>query len=315
MKERAVEPINLSEIRRLYRDGTNIVDHLKATLGAKYNTEQIVETSYDLQAGSYIDYVRKHAALESQYQSQLSTFLREVLTPGDSIVDVGTGEMTTLAPVAAACYAEVGAAYAIDISLSRLIVGRNYLREQLSAELSRKIQPLAATLFRLPFASDSIDVVWTSHALEPNGGRELEAISELARVARKYLVLFEPSYERNTEQGRQRMERLGYIKNIEGVVASLPELELEKVVRMARPDDDPNASYAHVIRKKRVGAALAPVPCCPLSLGRLEQRDGYLYSANSLLAYPVIEGVPVLRVEKGICASILDRSENAHEAP
>jgi ubiquinone/menaquinone biosynthesis C-methylase UbiE len=303
------ELINLSEIRRLYRNGANVVDHLKRTLGEQYNTEQIVETAYDLQAGSYVDYVSKHAAEEAEYQSQVAAYLREVLSPGDSIADVGTGEMTTLAPVAAASYAEVGAAYAIDISLSRLFVGRKFLREQVSAELARKIQPLAATLFRLPFASDSIDVLWTSHALEPNGGRELEAITELARVARKHLVLFEPSYERNTEQGKQRMARLGYIKNLEGVIASLPGLELERVVRMPRPDEDPNASYAHVIRKKQVGAAVEPAPCCPLSRGRLERRGGYLYSAHSLLAYPVIEEIPVLRIEKGICASILDRSE------
>lgn len=301
--------INLSEIRRLYRSGANVIDHLKTTLGERYNTEQIVEVAYDLQAGSYIEYVREHQTVELQYQQQIAQFLRDVLEPGDSIVDVGTGEMTTLGPVAAACYDTVDAAFAIDISLSRVLVGRKYLTEQFGAALSRKIQPLTATLFKLPFASDGIDVVWTSHALEPNGGREHEAIAELARVTRKYLVLFEPSYERNSEQGKRRMERLGYIKNIEGVVASMPELEMVQVVRMPRPDDDPNPSYAHIIRKRHPAATRETALCCPLSLGKLEQRDGYLYSTHSLLAYPVIEGVPVLRIEKGICASILDHSE------
>ena len=47
--------------------------------------------------------------------------------------------------------------------------------------------------------------------------RTLEALlRELFRVTKKKLVLFEPSYELNSEEGKVRMDRLGYIKDIEG---------------------------------------------------------------------------------------------------
>jgi ubiquinone/menaquinone biosynthesis C-methylase UbiE len=305
------QQIDLSEIRRLYRDGVNIIDHLKAKLGEKYNTDQLVETSYDMQAGSYVAYVQRHSEFEAAYQGELAQILRPLISPGDSIIDVGTGEMTTLAPVAAACYDNVSKAYAVDISLSRLIVGRDYLRDKLTPGLRERIFPVASTLFRLPFADSSLDVVWTSHALEPNGGREYDAIAELARVTRKYLVLFEPSYERNSPQGKERMDRLGYVKNLEATIRTIADLELMSVTRMGRAADDPNPTYAHLISKRSPGAPRDPQLRCPLTYGTLEPRDGYLYCRQSLLAYPVIDGIPVLRTDKGICASALDRTEEA----
>jgi uncharacterized protein YbaR (Trm112 family) len=203
----------------------------------------------------------------------------------------------------------VSTGYAVDISLSRLAVGRKYVREQLDETLRGKIHPVAATLFNLPLATGGVDVVWTSHALEPNGGREAEAITELARIARKYLVLFEPSYERNSAAGRERMERLGYIRNLEGAIASIPELELVDVIKMARTEDDLNPTYAHVIRKKSGDSVADSALRCPITYGPLDSREGYLYSRNALLAFPVVEGIPVLRPDKGICASIFDADD------
>ena len=69
-------------------------------------------------------------------------------------------------------------------------------------------------MFHIPFADNSIDIVYTSHSMEPNGGREKEAMAELYRVAGKYLVLLEPSYELATDDGKQRMDRLGYVKGM-----------------------------------------------------------------------------------------------------
>ena len=41
-------------------------------------------------------------------------------------------------------------------------------------------------LDRIPLASESVDVVLTIHAVEPNHGREEPILSELLRVARKH---------------------------------------------------------------------------------------------------------------------------------
>lgn len=306
-----MNPIDLSAVRRLYKDSVNIVEHLRRQLDTQFNTEQLLETSYDIQAGSYVEYVEQNPALCEPYQGEVTRLLDSFIEPGDSVVDVGTGEMTTLAPVAAVTYQKVSHAYALDISLSRLLVGQRYVRGVLPPSLEAKIQPVVASLFRMPFADNSIDLLWTSHALEPNGGRELEALVELARVCCKRLVLFEPSYENNGDEGRKRMDRLGYIKDIPGAAAQIPGIELEQTLRIETTENPLNPTYAYVLRKKTGASRLAPSLCCPLSRGPLERRNGYFFSRKSLLAYPVVEGIPVLRVEKGISASVLDDPEAA----
>jgi len=301
-----MDPIDLSRVRRLYRDGINVVDYLKRQLGSHVNTEQVIEIAYDMQAGSYVEYFRKHFATETVYHRELAEVLGRYLAPGDSVLDVGTGEMTTLASIAAACYERVAVAYAMDISVSRLIVGRRHLAATLAADLTQRIRPVSATLFELPFADSSIDVVWTSHAIEPNGGREQQALTELVRVARRYLVLFEPSYRRNSEAGRQRMQQLGYVGDLEDLAARLPGVQLEAVVPIQHTQNPLNPTYAHVLRKSESASDEQPTLRCPLTHGPLRASDGYLYSSSALLAYPILEGIPILRRDKGISASILD---------
>jgi len=69
-------------------------------------------------------------------------------------------------------------------------------------------------LFNIPLADNSIDIVYTSHSLEPNSGREKEALLELMRVTKKYLILLEPAYEFASIKAQKRMEKHGYIKNL-----------------------------------------------------------------------------------------------------
>jgi len=299
--------IDLPTIRHLYRDGINIIDHLRQQLGAGYNTEQLVEISYDMQAGSYVEFVRQHPDRINPYRQELAAHLSSCICDGDVVVDVGTGEMTTLETVASTAYARINKAYALDISLSRLIVGKRYLDQQLPEALAIKVQPVVSTLFRLPFADSSVDVVWTSHALEPNGGREREAIAELARISRRHIVLFEPSYEHNSNSGRERMDRLGYIRNLPDAISAVPGLVLESTVKIENTENQLNPTYAYICRKTEVSKQTDCELVCPLGHGRLEPRGTYIYARSSLLAYPMIEGIPVLRIDKAISASVLDK--------
>jgi serine/threonine protein kinase len=66
--------------------------------------------------------------------------------------------------------------------------------------------------------------------LEPNGGKLKELLMELFRVTADKLILFEPCYEINTQEGKDRMDKLGYIKNIEGVVGELGGKVIDKIV-------------------------------------------------------------------------------------
>ena len=69
-------------------------------------------------------------------------------------------------------------------------------------------------MFNLPLLDNSIDIVYTSHSMEPNGGHEEELLAELYRVTNNYLILLEPAYEFASEEARARMRKHGYVTNL-----------------------------------------------------------------------------------------------------
>ena len=88
--------IDVLEAKSIYQKGENVTQYLRTKFGSEDNTSQIIEIAYDLQAGSYIDYVKSNPDKAERYATELSEILTEHLESGDSILDGGTGEITTL---------------------------------------------------------------------------------------------------------------------------------------------------------------------------------------------------------------------------
>lgn len=78
-----------------------------------------------------------------------------------------------------------------------------------------------AELFDIPLADNAVDVVYTSYSIEPNGGREEEAVRELYRITSKYLMLVEPDMNLATERARERMRYHGHIRSPYDIVKKL----------------------------------------------------------------------------------------------
>lgn len=293
--------LDLKQALQAYERGENVIRKLRELAGVNGNTAQIIEIAYDLQTGSYIEFVTGHKPQWRDYVNELSDILRQYVTSGDSVLDVGTGELTTLAGVASHCFSTAAGLYACDISWSRLSRGRSYFQDTVGMPLADRLHLFVADLFVLPFGDGAVDLVWTSHALEPNGGRELEALAELFRVARKKIILFEPSYEENTSEGRARMDHHGYIKGLPNVVQKLGGV-CDEIVRITHTLNPLNPTYAYVITPpdKKPGDSFWACPSTRLPMVR--QEDCF-WSERSLLAYPVLKGIPVLRREAAILAS------------
>jgi len=290
-----------------YRNGQNVMATLRGLCGENANTEDIVEIAYDLQSGSYAKYVAGNADYWRAYCAEIGAVLGPFAAPGSRVLDVGTGEMTTLAGVAASAFPDKCDLFACDISFSRIKHGRAFVARNLRAGLRDRLESFVGNLFRLPFQDASIDVVWTSHALEPNGGRELDALSELFRIARGHVVLCEPSYENNSAEGRARMEALGYVRDLPGWIEKAGG-ELLDVIAFKNVANPLNPTHAYVCGVP--GAVGRPSPespwGCPATRQGLVKKSDCFFSPASKLAYPIIGGIPILREEAAVLASALD---------
>ena len=212
--------MNLEQLaRELYADGKNVAAGLREHLGVTENTPEIIRLAYDMQAGSYVE-----AATRDDFVMRYAQQLAEHLAPhiDGTLLDVGTGEMTTLSHLVAALPVKPSKVFASDISGKRLEVGQAYAAVHMP---DVPLEVFTADIAKLPLPDQSIDVITSNHALEPNGGREEELVRELLRVGKK-LVLFEPDYENASDEGKARMTSHGYITRLRDYAESVTPLEL-----------------------------------------------------------------------------------------
>lgn len=258
------------------------------------NSVEDIMIAYDFQAGSYIAAYERDASYLERYSRELAGVLRG-LGPFDSVLEAGVGEATTLT-VLAKQFAQRAAWHGFDVSWSRVRLGRDFARKhRVGADL------FCGDLFNIPLADGSMDVVYTSHSIEPNGGREREAIRELARVAGKWLVLLEPAHELATPEARARMEKHGYIRGLpEAIQAEGLELVEHRLFPVCVNPLNPTSLYVIRIPIKKPGGGGY---VCPISKTPLTAAGSAYFSPDSLLAYPVLDGVPCLLPANAILAT------------
>ena len=293
--------IDLKKIKEIYKQGGNILKYLRSLKNINFNDKEDILISYDFQAGSYTRFYEQNKSFLNQYAKHLARYLKN-LAPINSLLEVGTGEATTLVPLLK--YLDNTPSYVagLDISLSRILYARKFAQTH---EMPN-IQLFVGDMFRLPYKDNAVDVIFTSHAVEPNGGREKEALQELYRVARKFVVLLEPIYEFASPEGQQRMREHGYVRNL-----YQNALELGYDIIEYKPFDITynklNPTGILIIRKQFENTEPDPGKLdwvCPLSQTPLIKAEGcYYYSQEGLLAYPVIAGIPVLLEEKAVVAT------------
>ena len=173
--------------------------------------------SYDIQAGSYVDAMSnaKQAQYKEDYAHELAKIITSLCQP-THILEAGVGEATTLSGVINHLTKGVYS-YGFDISWSRIAFANTWLRKQ---NINNTFL-CSGDLFNIPFLDNSIDVVYTSHSIEPNGGNEKPILQELYRVAKHYLILLEPAYELSSKKAQQRMASHGYCKQLKEIAQSM----------------------------------------------------------------------------------------------
>lgn len=312
MTNKTIGHFDLIAAKRAYANGENITEMLRAQQGITANTPQIIETAYDLQAGTYIDWVRSNQAQVTSYAIELAAILDRFVDNKDTLLDVGAGELTTLSALLPRLVNKPRQVFAFDISWSRIHVGLEYAQENMGSDF-QSVVPFVADMAEIPLLDKSIDITTSSHALEPNGERLGELLSELFRVTKRLLVLFEPSYETNSPEGRLRMDRLGYIKDVTGEVSRLggtlvERISLSNVANPLNPTNafiikPPVAIHSQPSDRPSNGDEVFSVPGTNYPLTRV---DNIYYSKNTGLCFPIIKTIPVLKTANAILASALD---------
>lgn len=290
-------------MRLAYGRGENAMAWARANDELLDDTIDAALIAYDLQAGSYTALARKDSEYRKRWCDQLAAHVEPWVEPGDRILEVGVGEATTLSGVISALKQSTIQALGFDISWSRIQVGRNWVDEnQINARL------FVADLFNIPIANNAVDVVYTSHSLEPNGGRESAAIAECLRVARKAVVLVEPIYELASEAAQLRMINHGYVRNLRATAESLGATVVEYAMLdvCANPL---NPSGVLVLEKTNAEPRSAiDLSCCwqcPITGAELVDLGDLYYARDIGLAYPVMRDIPLLRPEHVVVASLL----------
>lgn len=288
------------DLKSHYDQGDNISELLRQEYGLNHNTDDIIEISYDLQSGSYIDSLKDPRVREfvSDYTDEVAKTILSLCSPS-TVLEAGVGDATTMSHLCPKLGDDSLQALGFDISWSRVACGQRWLLDSHVNNASLFV----GNLFAIPVATSAIDVVYTSHSIEPNGGHEEEIIKELYRITGRYLVLLEPGYEQASEEARTRMERHGYCRNIAETCERLGYRVLKHEL-FPLCQNPLNPTVVTIIEKDagdrpEKGSLLV----CPRTKTPLERIGDVYYSAESMLAYPIILGVPCLRRRNGILAT------------
>ena len=292
------------KVRAAFREGRNVTEYLRQELGVAHNTPEIIETAYDLQAGSYIAAARQGSPAHAAYVTELATHLAPHLRPGDTLLDAGTGELTTLSALMTALPLRPARICAFDISWSRLALGSAYAQQAMPPELRDCLQVFVADLAAIPLADGAVDVTLTTHALEPNGATLPGLLAELIRVTRRKLVLFEPSFETAPPEAQARMSRLGYIRDLATTAAALGA-RVDAVIPLTHVMNPLNPTAAFILTPPARPASAGIAHTLPGSSLPLVETEGVLFSDHTGLCFPVLRGLPILRRDAGFLASAL----------
>ncbi len=263
----------------------------------------IIEVAYDLQAGTYVDSVLKNIDQAKAYWQEMADIIASNTSGVSSLLDVGTGELTTLCGMIDFLGQKPEKVFAFDISWSRLAKGLDYIAGYYPSQ-RRSLNAFCADIASIPLPTSSIDLVVSSHALEPNRAQQDTLLSELLRVAKGRLMFFEPCYEINSDEGKLRMDLHGYIKDLDSSIQQAGARLVDKIpIRNVSNPLNPTVCYVIDVEKINITETLKYT--LPGTDYFLTRTDGWLISDEAGLSFPILNDLPCLRAKNAVVSTAL----------
>ncbi len=257
-----------------------------------------IQLSYDLQSGSYIKKLSKYHKIDKKVFDIFNKTLTDHFKNINSILDFGSGELTRFMYVINFLKKNNKIKYfACDLSLNRLFLGKNFYSKKI---LKDKINLEVFTIdnLRIPLPDNSIDVVITCHAIEPNRKNMKNIIKELYRVSRSGLCLMEPHYEIGNVHQKKRMDKFKYVKKISEFLQK--EKFDYKIVKKEFHINPKNPSSIFIIKKNSSKNYKKFSFLDPISGKNLKKLKNFYYSKDSSRLYPVFDGITIFSNNSGI---------------
>ena len=277
----------LQSSREAHREGKNILEFLRRNFDL--DQEDAIEICYSLQSGAYTAFARD--CRSERFHREIQEIIKANASAPDraSVLDFGIGEGTAWIRDNAVRPSRL---FGIDISNRRL----QWCRKNNTG--IRHLCLIKSDAALIPLADQSMDIVITMHAIEPNGDeRAARLIRELARVCRRTLMLFEPNYHTAGEAMRERMNGYGYNKVCWPVAHDLQAFEVVNDGQLRNHVTELNKTSCLVLRRTdRSGTSRrerSPL-ICPITLSPLRRKGGFLLDESESFAYPVFQGVNFL---------------------
>jgi SAM-dependent methyltransferase len=307
--------IDFLTMQDAFKEGKNITELLRKHFNVLHNTPEIIEMAYDLQAGTYIEYLENYPKIINLYVEEMAKIISARVPYSSVVLDVGSGELTTLSLLINCLKIKPKKVLAFDISWSRVSKGLIFAKETLGGDFGI-LDAFCAETESIPLPSKSVDFAITSHSLEPNGEFISNLLNEIFRVTRKTVFLFEPCYEIASKVGQERMDKFGYVKNIAQTAEGLGALVVE-IIPILNSLDPLNPTACFVIQPP--GVADYEVPersfnsafTVPGTNFPLENIENFYFSEQTGVSYPIILSIPILKLSAGVLTSALIRKKPA----
>ena len=255
---------------------------------------------YDIRSGLSIKNFYKRKSFFSIYIKEVIDLISSNFPKTSTILDCGAGELVT-SNLILKKLKNLKKMYCFDFSLQRLLDGKNNVNKF----SQKKLLIFCADMFNIPLPDNSIDLVTTYQALEPNGSSEYNLIRELLRVSKNGLFLMEPDYENGSKAQKKRMKKLNYVKNLPKTIKKLGYKC--KVIKMKNYSNSLNKCSAFIVFKKEKKKTNHPNFVDPLNKSFLKNKKDYLYNQNTGHLYLKFNSIPILIREKALFVPFLKR--------
>lgn len=286
--------LDYSELIKLYDKNVNIQLYLKKY--SNLSESEIIKIAYDIQSGAYIN--KYYNKFYNKQKKMYSPFIRAIKEFKNikTILDFGTGEMTNLSYFINNLKKNINF-YASDISFNRLFAGKQFLKKNLTKKSFSRVKFICNDHLFIPLSSNSIDLVITMHAMEPNNKYKKKLLSEILRVSNKGVILMEPHYENANNQVKKRMDKFNYLKNFENTIKSFG-LPYKIIKNLYNGTTHNNSSlfiiYKKTIKKNRI-AFINDTDMNPLS-----KIDNFYISENTKEVYPMLSDIFIMKKNEKI---------------